>query len=633
MKRYSVILLGAAAIVLALTTCHETDLFARGGGGGGRGGGGGGGGRGGGGGGGGGRPMGGGGGAARPSGGYSGGARPGGGAPARPAYNPSPGISSPRPSAPVGGGVARPGGAPSQLPSGSLGNRGPGNMTGPAQLPNTGIGGRPNIGGPSVSNPIAGRPGVGNPGVGNPGVGRPGVGNPGVGNPGVGRPGVGNPGIGQGPGVGNRPSVLPGLGLGAAAGIGAGAIGDSLGRRQGQIADRGQNLTDRSQNLQDRLGDRQDLRDNRQDFRDDRREDWQNFRDDYYGIHNGWYHGAWCDHWGDYWSHMWSDHTAAMVLGTTFWGLNRMNYWYGTEDYVNPYYVEPAAVDATYAYYAPATIPVTVTTAEAPAAPSGLPAGVSSEGMQKLEAARASFLVGQYQQALAATNAAIKSMPNDAVAHEFRALCLFALGNYKEAAATLHPVLAVGPGWDWTTMSSLYPSPDVYTGQLRALEAAVTKTPSAADLRFLLGYHYLACGHTDNAKVMFGEVKNLAPNDMVTTQLTKMLGGPAANAPAPPKESTVKIDAAKLQGIWSASRGGKTTFELTLSPDKSFRWVYKAGKTTQEVKGAYAIDGNVLAMEPDAGGVMLAEIDDPADGNFDFKPIGTTGSDLRFRKQ
>jgi tetratricopeptide (TPR) repeat protein len=492
-------------------------------------------------------------------------------------------------------------------------------MTGPG----TGIGGRPNIGGPSVSNPIAGRPGVGNPGVGNPGVGN----RPGVGNPIAGRPGVGNPG------VGNRPGTLPGLGLGAAAGIGAGAIGDGLGRRQGQVADRAQNLNNRSGNLQDRLGDRQDIRQDRLDNRTDRREDWQNFRDDYYGYHGGWYNGAWCDHWGDYWSHMWSDHTAAMVLGTTLWGVNRMNYWFGTEGYSNPYYVE--STDPGYVYYSPETIPAT-TAAAAPADPTAqaLPPGVTSEGLQQFDAARASFYAGQYQQALTQTDAALKSMPNDAVVHEFRALCLFALGNYKAAAATLNPVLAVGPGWDWTTMSSLYPSTDVYTNQLRSLEAAVTKTPSAADARFVLAYHYLACGHTDNAKTQFAKVLKQMPNDTVTAQLVKMLAGPDAKAAAPPpQESTVKIDATKLQGTWNASRGGKTSFELTLSPDKSFRWLYKSGKTTQEVKGAYAIDKNVLAMEPDAGGVMLAEIADPSDGMFAFKPVGVTGSDLQFRKQ
>ena len=42
-------------------------------------------------------------------------------------------------------------------------------------------------------------------------------------------------------------------------------------------------------------------------------------------------------------------------------------------------------------------------------------------------------------------------MPNDASLHEFRALVLFALGQYEQAAATLYAVLSNGPGWDWTT--------------------------------------------------------------------------------------------------------------------------------------------------------------------------------------
>ena len=65
---------------------------------------------------------------------------------------------------------------------------------------------------------------------------------------------------------------------------------------------------------------------------------------------------------------------------------------------------------------------------------------------------------------------AIALVPNDTVLHEFRGLTLFALGRYKEAAAAEYAVLSAGPGWDWTTLSGLYPNVDVYTEQLRALE-------------------------------------------------------------------------------------------------------------------------------------------------------------------
>ena len=45
---------------------------------------------------------------------------------------------------------------------------------------------------------------------------------------------------------------------------------------------------------------------------------------------------------------------------------------------------------------------------------------------------------------------------------------LFALKRYDEAAAALYAVLSVGPGWDWTTLISLYADPETYTQQLRA---------------------------------------------------------------------------------------------------------------------------------------------------------------------
>ena len=45
---------------------------------------------------------------------------------------------------------------------------------------------------------------------------------------------------------------------------------------------------------------------------------------------------------------------------------------------------------------------------------------------------------------------------------------LFAQGKYEQAAAPLYAVLSVGPGWDWTTLSGMYPDVDTYTGQLRS---------------------------------------------------------------------------------------------------------------------------------------------------------------------
>jgi len=590
----------------------------------------------------------------------------GGGMPARPAGGGSiGGGGGARPS--VGGGGFGGGniGGGSRPIGGGGGNIGGGNIGGgarPSTLPSIGAGGsRPSIGGgsPSISNPIrpsigagggGGLPGKVGGGGGLPGkVGggkigdgdlgardrpgivtgpsqRPSTGfNPGIAN----RPGVGNKGVGGGV---NRPAagVLPGLGLGAGigAGIAGGAkAGDYLGRRQDNISDRKANISDRSNNLNDRMGDRQEFRnqnqDQRQDYLNNRREDWQNWHDDYQGHHNGWYHGAWCDHWGDNWQHMWSDHTAAMVLGTTMWGLNRMNYWFGYGAYSNPYYTEPLIVDNTTIYYSePMAAPPEMVVSPAPTE-NPLPPGVTQDGMKNLDAAMGAFYDGKFKEALQLTNKALASMPKDAAIHEFRALVLFSMENYKEAAATLHPVLAVGPGWDWTTMSSLYPGN--YTPHFRTLQKYVEANPKVPEGHFVLAYHYMTQGHAEYAADELKEVLKLVPNDTVAAQLLQMMGkSPTPTEPA--AESDVKIDAAKAIGAWTASRG-KAIFEMTLDKDKNFTWTYTEGKTKQQVKGAYALDGNVLAMEPDAGGVMLAEITEPKGGTFVFRTVGAPKSD------
>ena len=106
-----------------------------------------------------------------------------------------------------------------------------------------------------------------------------------------------------------------------------------------------------------------------------------------------------------------------------------------------------------------------------------LPPGVSPEAVAKFDQARAAFYEGRYDEALKLTDAALAQLPRDAVLHEFRSLVLFALRRFAESAAAIHPVLDVGPGWDWKTLSSLYPNVDVYANQLRALEGRPQPKP------------------------------------------------------------------------------------------------------------------------------------------------------------
>ena len=387
------------------------------------------------------------------------------------------------------------------------------------------------------------------------------------------------------------------------------------------------NMGDRQQQRQDSRGDRQQ---SREDFRNENREDWQNWAND---AHNDWYHGGWSGGWypGAGWGYMWDNYPVAAALGVTSWGVARLSYAFGMGGYDNPYsdggggsgydYSEPVA-----AYEPPPEDQA------AGAAPAALPPGVTQDGMDAFERSRAAFSTGDYKQALELCNQAVKSMPNDAVVHEFRSLVLFALQNYKESAAAAYAVLAAGPGWDWTTLSSLYGNPDDYTTQLRALESYVKSNPKSSDALFLLAYHYMTAGHADSAQAELREVDKLTPNDPVVRQLLGITTKPdasekkAAPPPTPAIADDKLIKAEQLVGVWTAGGSGGSTFQMTLEEDKAFTWKYTSGKKSDQIKGVFAVEQNNLALEVEDGSVLLAEVS--LTGNkLDFKVIGKDSKD------
>jgi tetratricopeptide (TPR) repeat protein len=374
---------------------------------------------------------------------------------------------------------------------------------------------------------------------------------------------------------------------------------------------------------------RDEVRNDWQDYRDQARDDWQDWFDDHYGRYDGWYAGYAPGYWGR-WDYLWDNHPVAAAAGLTWWGANRLGYEFGYSDYSNPYYAESMP-----AYYTEPiiTVPIEVVQETTGAAPQ--PPGVSSEGVTKFDQARAAFLEGRYDEALKLTNGAITQMPRDAVLHEFRSLVLFALKRYAESAAAIHPVLDVGPGWDWKTLSCLYPSVDTYTYQLRDLEGARDKNPRAADLHFLAGYHYLTCGYPEQALTEFRRTLELEPKDVVASSLVATLS-PRDEAPA--QEATAAAPKAvppdQITGDWTASTKGTAKYSMNLGKDGSFTWEFTRGVRSQKMKGVYTVEGNILAMEPDSGGVLLAELAVKEPEALNFKMIGGAADDpgLDFRR-
>lgn len=148
----------------------------------------------------------------------------------------------------------------------------------------------------------------------------------------------------------------------------------------------------------------------------------------------------------------------------------------------------------------------------------------TEEAIDYFDDARAAFRRGDYDEALRYIDSAIELTPSDATLHEFRALSLFAMGDYQEAAATIYAVLAAGPGWNWETMASLYENPATHTEQLRALEAHVRENPEDSAAMFLLAYQYMTMGHLDAAVRQWERVAQLLPEDKLTAQLLEAFG-------------------------------------------------------------------------------------------------------------
>lgn len=339
----------------------------------------------------------------------------------------------------------------------------------------------------------------------------------------------------------------------------------------------------------------------------------------------GWYNG-WGPAWGNgRWDYLWNQYPVGMAFGCTMWGLNAMSYAYGISDYSNPYY------DSSGSYPTDYNEPLTgdpsyeagAETADAAADPL----------TQTFDQARAAFQLNQFDQALQFTDQALKSAPRDAALNEFRSLCLFALARYRESAATIHAVLAAGPGWDWTTMISLYSAPDVYTQQLRALEAAAGADPKSADTRFLLAYHYLTADHPDAAVEMWQQVVAIQPNDKLSADLLAMYSPKEdvkpTTAAAPQNLDEPAYPLTKLVGDWKAKQGDDE-FELKLDPDE-FTWSFTRDGKPQSVSGAYAVRGNNLVMQPDSGGTMPAVITLENDNTLQFAPLDNS-TQLTFTK-
>lgn len=360
-----------------------------------------------------------------------------------------------------------------------------------------------------------------------------------------------------------------------------------------------------------------------------------------HGYNNNWRHGNWNGGYG------WGSVAAAGMMG---WGLSSMyaSSGYGG-GYSNPYAASSSAQSGSPLNYStPIQIAADPQSADGAGAADSSPSPEVAAGLVPFDASRKAFKAGDYDEALTKVEEALQKLPKDAALHEFRALVLFAEAKYKPAASALYAVLSAGPGWDWTTLSSMYPSVDVYQTQLRTLETFSTQNPDSPDAAFVLAYHYMTCGYKDQAATELKAVARILPDDPLAPRLLKLVGGnddaadpPAPGATAQPAQPTSDaeppVDTMKLVNTWKAASNKTTVIELTLKVDSTFVWkVTQAGKSNS-LAGTYSIeDGNVLSLKQQSdGSTMDGKVTMADNGGFNFKLVETGPGDtgLNFAKK
>jgi hypothetical protein len=130
-------------------------------------------------------------------------------------------------------------------------------------------------------------------------------------------------------------------------------------------------------------------------------------------------------------------------------------------------------------------------------------------------------------------------------------------------------------------------------------------------------------------------VVKLQPKDTVAASLVAALSPRDAKAgDAQPGAAPKAVPEADILGTWTATGKGTAKYTMTLGKDGTFTWAFTRGSRKEQVKGVYTLEGNVLAMEPDSGGVLLAELTSKGADGLLFKMVGGATDDpgLEFQR-
>ena len=362
---------------------------------------------------------------------------------------------------------------------------------------------------------------------------------------------------------------------------------------------------------------------------------WQNHCVHYH--YHGWYNGCWNGYWGSNWY-------APVSWGAGNWGLATYISTWGTPvRFYNPYYVVAYRAPLLYDYSRPIVVNNYIPIDDAVNDPFDQEPLESKNALVRFDEGLDLFRMGDYVRAMSRFDEALQHRPNDPVIHEVRALTLFALGRYDESAAILNSLLASAPGMDWTTVSGLYGNIDLYTQQLRRLEAFCDTNPRSSAAHFVLSYHYLVLGEKENAVSVLRVVVGNQPKDVTAKRMLDALTLEERNADvrselnrprsllpsdqAEISESTELGVETNLIGSWVAV-AGPTTIELRVTEDSKFQWkALEQGKVVSELSGDLVSSEMSIALETVKEGTMAGRVTSMGPDRWRFQVEGAPEND------
>ena len=360
----------------------------------------------------------------------------------------------------------------------------------------------------------------------------------------------------------------------------------------------------------------------------------------YLAYHRGWVHGYWNASFPNAWSRPTRGYSATEAAsgkgpgsgpgmglgwGLPAWVIGPMAYRWGYFRYDNPFHRGGPTLDADPPRADDYSRPISVL----------IPPPTESlldDALLSFRAARDAFRREDYPRRPPPDRGCVTPDARRPDAASIPRLTHFALGRYDEAAATLHAVLAVCPGWDWITVNSLYRDRETYTRQLRLLEQYSDANSRAAAARFVRAYHYLTTGYAEEAVGQWEQVVALRPNDRLSAQMVLELqrfrqgngDRPARTSSTPDTASTAAAAASsshsgKLEGTWTAHPSPDTTITLTLQKRGPLVWKVSQPGRDREFEGHAIYEKETLTLSQNQDNALVGTVRWQDEGHFTFK--------------